>query len=409
MADLETRLMRDGELRAYLTAVTRSFGEAMTDDDYTSSERVFEPDRVFVAADGDNIVGGGAAFSFRLTVPGGAEIGAAAVTAVGTLPTHRRRGALTQVMRQLLDQARTREEPVAILWASEGSIYQRFGYGMGTLQAEFEILQARASFRDQVAPVGSMRIVEADEAKRLFPPIFDRVRARTPGFCSRTATWWEEQIFADPERWRRGAGPKTFVVHEVDGRPEGYLIFRVKNEWESGASKSALLVRELIADTPRAGRELWRFCFGHDLIHTVRAGNLAPDHPLLLMLNEPRRLRFLLGEQLWLRVVDVAAALRARSFDSADRIVLDMTDTYTPDLAGRWLVDTTGDSPVIERTDAAPDLGLDVTDLACLYLGAFTTTEMAEAGRTVELTDGARARVDALFQVARKPWCPTDF
>jgi predicted acetyltransferase len=409
MADIQVRPLADGELRTYLTAVTRSFGEGMADDDYTSAERVFELDRTFVATDGDNVVGGGAAFSFRLTVPGGADVGAAAITAVGTLPTHRRRGALTKVMRQLLDQARDREEPLAILWASEGSIYQRFGYGMGTLQGELEILQARASFRDEVPPVGGTRIVEAEEAKRLFPPVFDRVRARTPGFCVRTSTWWEEQIFADPERWRHGAGPKTFVVHEVDGEPEGYLIYRVKNEHAAGASTSALLVRELVAETPRATRELWRFCFGHDLIETVRARNQPADHPLLLMLNEPRRLRCSVWDQLWLRILDMAGALGARSFAVADHVVLDVADRYMPELAGRWLVDTSGDAPLIQSTSAPADLALDTTDLACLYLGAFTTTEMAEAGRTTELTDGARQRVDAMFRVARKPWCPTDF
>lgn len=409
MAELEIRALRDGELRTYLTAVSRAFGEELVEDEYRHNERIFEPDRVFVVADADRIVGGGASFSFRLTVPGGAEVGAAGVTAVGTLPTHRRRGALTNVMRRLLEQARERDEAVAILWASEGSIYQRFGYGMGTLQAEFETLQARATFRDDVPQVGSTRIVETEEAKLLFPPIFDLVGRRTPGFVARTATWWEVEILADPERWRRGAGPKTFVVYEVDGRPEGSLIYRVKNEVEAGASKSTLLVRELIAETPRATRELWRLCFGHDLIVTVRAVNQRADHPLLLMLNEPRRLRFLLGEQLWLRVVDVPRALGARSYAAADRVVLDLTDPYMPELAGRWLVDTNGDAPRIERTEAAADVTLDVTDLACIYLGAFSTTEMAEAGRTTELTSGGRARVDAMFQVANKPWCPTGF
>jgi predicted acetyltransferase len=409
MADIQVRPIRDGELRTYLAMVSRAFGEELVPDEYSSLERIFEPERVVVAVDDDRVVGGGASFSFRLTVPGGAEVGAAGVTAVGTLPTHRRRGALTKTMRWLLDDARKHEDAVAVLWASEGSIYQRFGYGMGTLQAEFDIVQGRAAFRDEVPAVGATRLIEADEAARLFPPVFDRVRARTPGFLARTPTWWELEILADPERWRRGAGPKGFVVYEVDGRPEGYIIYRVKSEWEHGASKSTLIVRELISDSVRATRELWRFCFGHDLIQTVTAINQPPDHPLLLMLNEPRRLRFVLGEQLWLRVVDVPRALGARSYATADRIVLELADSQLANVAGRWLVDTTGDAPRIERTEDAADVALGVTDLACLYLGAFSSTEMAEAGRTAELTAGGRQRLDEMFAVTHKPWCANGF
>ena len=170
-----------------------------------------------------------------------------------------------------------------------------------------------------------------------------------------------------------------------------------------------LIARELIATTPRAQRELWRFCFSHDLIHTVRASDQPVDHPLLLMLLEPGLLRFLLAGQLWLRIVDVPAALGARTYAAADRVVLELADAFLPELAGRWLLDTTGDAPRIERTEATADLALDVTDLASLYLGAFGATELAEAGRTSELTPGIRVRVDAMFWTEQKPWCPTGF
>jgi len=409
VTDLSVRPLRDGELRAYATAVGRAFGEPLAEDDFVSMQRTWELDRTYVATDGEAVVGGGASFSFQLTVPGGSAVGAAGVTAVGTMPTHRRRGALRLVMRELLEDAQRHGDPIAILWASQGSIYQRFGYGIGTLRGEFEILQARAAFRSEIPMEGSTRLIELAEAARLFPPVYDRVRANRPGFISRTPTWWDSEILSDPERWRRGAGPKTFLVYEVDGQVEGYLIYRIKNDWEQGASRSVLIARELIAATPRAQRELWRFCFSHDLMLSVRATDQPVDHPLLLMLLEPGLLRFVLAGQLWLRIVDVPGALRARTYATADRVVLEMTDPFLPELAGRWLLDTTGDAPRIERTEAAADLALDVTDLASLYLGAFSTAELAGAGRTSELTAGIRARVDAMFRTERKPWCPTGF
>src|SRR3954471_11543686 len=150
MADIEVRALREGELRAYLTAVSTAFGEEINEEEFASNQRIFEPDRVYVAAEGDAIVGGGAAFSFQITVPGGVAVGAAGVTAIGTMPTHRRQGILRGVMTELLADARRRGDAVAILWASEGSIYQRFGFGIGALVARFEIEQARAAFRADI-------------------------------------------------------------------------------------------------------------------------------------------------------------------------------------------------------------------------------------------------------------------
>src|SRR4051794_14155987 len=160
MADIEVRALRDGELRAYLTAVSTAFGEEVNEEEFASNQRIFEPDRVFVAADGDRIVGGGASFSFQMTVPGGTSVGAAGVTAVGTLPTHRRRGILRRVMAELLAEAREHGDAVAILWASEGSIYQRFGYGIGALVARMEIEQARATFRVDTPVHGATRLID---------------------------------------------------------------------------------------------------------------------------------------------------------------------------------------------------------------------------------------------------------
>src|SRR4051794_4422240 len=238
MADIEVRVLREGELRAYLSAVSTAFGEEINEEEFASNEKIFEPDRTYVAHDGDRIVGGGASFSFELTVPGGASIGAAGVTAVGTLPTHRRQGILRRVMAELLADARRHEDPVAILWASEGSIYQRFGYGIGALVGRIEIEQARAAFRVEVPVRGRTRIVDSAQAASLLTPIFNVVCAGTPGMFKRSQTWWETEILPDPERWRRGAGPKFIVVHEMDGIADGYAIYRIKSDWDTGVSRS---------------------------------------------------------------------------------------------------------------------------------------------------------------------------
>ncbi|MBA2571107.1 MAG: GNAT family N-acetyltransferase [Chloroflexi bacterium] len=405
---IEIRDLRADELRPWLVAVETAFGEGVREERIPGFERIIEGDRILAAVDGDAIVGGGAIFSLGLTIPGG-ELPAAGVTAVAILPTHRRRGALTELMRRQFHDARERGESLAFLWASEGSIYQRFGYGLASLSSSIEIPQSRGGFRTDSAPEGALRFIQRDEAAKVFPAIYDDVRRRTPGFFTRSADWWEIEVLDDPE-WRRGgAGPRFHAVHEVDGQPEGYVSYRIREDWDWTGFKSALEVRELFGTSHRAIRELWRFCFSVDLVATVKASLGRPDHPLLLMLAEPRRLKLTLGDALWLRILDVAGALAPRSYAASDRVVLELSDHFLPDQAGRWALDTTGDSARVQRTDAAPDLALDVTDLGALYLGGFTVAELARAGRTSELTVEAGRRVDAMFATDQRPWCPQIF
>lgn len=401
---IHVRPLQDGELRDWRRAVSIAFGEEPRDEDFPSFERIAEPDRILAAIDGEVIVGGGGAFTYRLTVPGG-EVAAAGVTGVGIMPTHRRQGALTQLMGAQLDDVAQRGEPVAILWASEGSIYQRFGYGLATLEARLEVPRTNSAFRLPASPDGKARLVSREEAAESFPPVYEALRVDIAGFFDRSSTWWDVEVLDDPEYHRHGAGHKRYVLYEADGKAEGYLIYRISGDWE----KRALEVLELMATTPRALHELWRFCFGHDLITTIRAGRQPVDHPLTLLVAEPRRLALQVGDALWLRILDVAAALSARSYAARDRVVLEVSDAFRPQTAGRWALEATDGRARVGRTEDAADIRLDITDLACLYLGAFSASDLARAGRTVGLTDGAHRRLDGLFHADQAPWCPQVF
>ncbi len=399
-------------VRSFLAPLDVAFGEDQTDAEFEDWRHTLEPDRFVAAFDGEIPVAAAAAYTFRLTVPGG-DVGAAGVTAVGVEPGHRRQGILRTLMRQQLDDVHGRGEPVAILWATESAIYQRFGYGLGTLSGTFEIERGRTAWLRPGQPEGRMRLVDQVEALATFPPVYERMRAVTPGALSRTEDWWRWGILHDAEYGRRGAGPKFRYLYEVDGVAEGYALYRVKTDWDERGPKSQLLVVEAMALSPRAERAVWGFLFSVDLVRTTKAGRVPVPHPLLLELVDPRALGITTGDGLWVRLVDLPAALAARRYGAAGTLVLEVADAFCPWNAGRWRLAATGEpgnaAAVVERTDAAADLALDVADLAAAYLGGFRVSDLARAGRVEELAPGALRRADALFAADRTPWCATGF
>jgi predicted acetyltransferase len=391
------------ELRGALNAISHYFGE---DTDLEGAERFskrIEVERMHAAFEGDRIVAGAGAYSYRMSVPGGASIPTAGITVVGVLPTHRRRGILTSLMKEQLEDCRTRGDLAAYLWASEGTIYGRFGYGLASRMGAISLAKDRARFALPFEPRGTVRLVDLEEAARAFPPLHEAVFAQRPGMFLRSKEWWESRtLFDDPAR--RQGGQKNLALLEVDGKPAGYAIYRVKQDWVSGSSKGVVTIVEAVAPTAEAARELWRWLLDFDWTSEFSADLLPIDHELFLLLAEPRRMQFKINDGVWVRLIDVGGALSARTYSSGE-IVLDVTDTMLPENAGRWRVTSSG----AERTEDAADLRLDVTGIGTVYLGGFTFSELVRGSRAEELTEGAAERADALFRTSAAPWCPEIF
>ena len=399
---VEIRSPSEDELRQAMKAVEAAFGEEQKEEDLDRHQKAMPRDRFLVAYDGAIPVGTTASLPFELTVPGGA-VAAGGVTWVGVLPSHRRRGILSQMMKRQFDDLRERGEPLAILWASEAAIYGRFGYGISAPTVQLDADRSRFSLRDDPGPKGAVRLIDREEAARVLPPIYDAVRARVPGFTSRSELLWDLYRLADPEHWRRGAGPKFYAVLEFDGEPVGYALYRIKLDWQEGFAKSQVKVVETCATSDAAERELWRFLFGIDLIERIQ-GRHDPGSPLFLMVVDPRSLKLRVTEGLWLRLVDLDAALTGRSYATNDSVVVDVRDELCPWNAGRWRMGTDAG-----RTDDDVELELDVADLASAYLGAFDFGRLAAAQRVRELKSGALGRATELFRTSRPPFCPEDF
>jgi predicted acetyltransferase len=360
---------------------------------------------VLAAWDDGKPVGVTAAWPFsEITLPGGTMAPAAGVTWVGVLPSHRRRGVLSELIRLQHEDLHRRGEPLAILWASESSIYGRFGYGVASPETSIDAERSAFALRDDPGSSGRVRLVSAEEAFEILPPLYESHRLRRPGSLSRSDEVWREWFLADPGSWRHGSGPKNYALLELDGEPAGYATYRIKSKWEEGAPRGQLDVVEAFANSPEATRELWRFLFGVDLVARVKHSRLDPSWSLVLMVTDPRRLHISFAEGLWLRFVDLDAALSARSFNDAPEAVLDVSDSMFDRNAGRWLV-----GPEPGRTEREADVAIDVADLATAYLGAFTFERLAAAGRAQELRPGGIARASALFSTPIPPWCPEGF
>jgi predicted acetyltransferase len=399
---IEFRVCEPDELTAALAPIWHYFGRGASEEDAERLSPVLPTERVHVAVEDGEVVGGAGAYLFDTTVPGGAAVPTAGVMAVGVLPTHRRRGILRGLMRKEIDDIREWGQPLATLYASEGAIYRHYGYGPATLSGDISLPRENASFYATPASVGRPRMATQEEALELFPPIYDRVAAETPGMFSRSREWWETRRLATGP-WMKGELFK--VALEIDGVPEAYATYTLDAEMQHGISKSVLNVREAMGATPAGTREIWRFLLDVDWIMEIRASFLPPDHPLFLLLTEPRRMAYVAGEAVWCRLVDVGDALSARSYGASEPVVLEVADGFCPWNAGRWEVSSEG----VERSTREPDLSLGVDMLGSVYLGGFTFADLARAGRVGELRGGGLARADALFVTDRHPWCPEIF
>jgi predicted acetyltransferase len=222
---------------------------------------------------------------------------------------------------------------------------------------------------------------------------------------ARTGAWWRDRALADPDARRLGRGELQCVLLEVDGRPAAYALYRLTLTFDAGISTGALDVVEAMGDSPRATRAVWQYLLEVDWMAKLRAWLLPADHELLHLVAEPRRLRMRLRDGLWVRLVDVEAALRARTYTGERSVVIEVTDAFCPWNAGRWHIGGDG----VRRTTDPPDLRGDVTALAAVYLGGFTWGHLARALRVEPLRDDAIPRADSLFRTPRAPWCAEIF
>jgi predicted acetyltransferase len=293
---------------------------------------------------------------------------------------------------------------VAALWASEGAIYGRFGYGLAAQHARLAA-PAREAFRPDVV-VGADRVRELprDDALPLLAKVYEQAAAQRVGWLTRTPAAWARQL-ADDEYLRNGYTGYRFAVH-----PEGYAVYRAKQGWGDRGPEGELQVREVAATSPVGYAALWRYLLDVDLVTEVRWAVAATDEPLVHLLANPTAATMRVSDALWVRLVDLPRALALRRYAAPVDVVFAVTDPFCPWNTGRWrlAVDRDGHGSV-HRTDRAPHLALDVTDLGAAYLGGTRLTTLAAAGRVDERVPGALAAATRAFADDRPPHCAEVF
>jgi predicted acetyltransferase len=251
--EFEIRTIAEDELEAFRRCQSYAFGNEFNPEHLEGARKIFEFDRNLAALEGDLIVGTAGIFSFQMSVPGERSIPTAGVTMVSVRPTHRRRGVVTGVMRRQLEQVRERGESVAILWASESSIYGRFGYGMATQMEIVRVPRVWANLRNDLpTPSGTVRTLSVEEAKESLPALHERLRLGVPCAIGRAEKWWEIRIFRDLPEWRDGHTSNFYVVYEEDGVAQGFVRYRRKGDFQDWLAKGSVSVNEFHAATPEA-------------------------------------------------------------------------------------------------------------------------------------------------------------
>lgn len=405
--NIDIRRVTMDEFEDYVASMQRGFSEHVDEQDREIYRGLFKHERAFAAYDGELIVGTTSTIPFRMTIPGGTALPLAGVTAVTVQPTHRRRGILTQMMRHQLGDAREHGQPLAALWASETSIYGRFGFGMAVQLERWRIDRSQTAFEHRPEATGRVRFVDKDEALRLYPEVMNRVCEQRAGMIPLEKPLWEAHLH-DLPRWRDGASAYFHAVYEVDGRADGYVMYRVKQDWTSGVPPT-LRVAELVAVTDAAHAALWRFVLDIDLIGHIEAAGRPPDDAVAWMLTDSRRLERRVYDGMWLRIVDVAAALSARGYSQPGSVVLQVEDKFLPANGGRFALAAGPGGAECNPTRRKPDVTLSASDLAAIYLGGVSVGTLARAGRVREEKAGGLARADAMFATDRAPWCVVDF
>lgn len=402
--DIEVRPVTDADLDALVVNDLRAFGVGEIDPHITRRVRDggLELDRFVVAVDDGDLVGNAGAFSFDLTLPGGATVPACGTTWVAVSATHRRRGLMRRMLDRLHGDAVARGEVAAVLWAAEASIYGNLGYGPTHQQRICSIDTRRVRFRDDAPGSGTVRYVDAATAREVLPDVARRAARQRPGGLAVREGWWLRMFLRLETAVTEKVPPSVLVHRDDDGVADGFAIYTSEERWDAEVGRHKVEVEMFEACTPDAHAGLWRVLCSLDLVAEIETDQIAVDDPLPWMLVDSRAVRTpFLTDGMWLKVLDVPGVFGARTYATPDVVVVEAGEL------GRWALG--GAARCVEAAGDAPDLSMSPVELGALSLGGTPVGPLVAAGRVVEHTDGAAERFGRALAADPLPYCTVHF
>jgi len=400
----------DAETDEWFRAEALGFG-GRVDADWMAGERtVLARERMLGVWEDSTCVATSGAYPFELSVPGGGLVPAAGVCDVAVVANRRRRGLLAAMLHRLHDDARARGDVAAILTASDGSIYPRFGYGVAASVVTWTLDAHRATLRQPPVADGEIELVLGTDAAPALAEAWVRLRGGRAGWLSRSEDWW--RIVVGPkEQWKGGGDVHTLLLTDATGTVTGAAVHRIHFDVDRGVQNWRVEVLDLFGADGEVEARLWQELCRLDHVSTVSVRVGPVDEALRWRLVDPRQMKVsAVVDLLWVCPLDIPALLSARTYPAPGSVVLGVSDDFDPVNAGTYRLDGGPDGADCTRVEGVePDLGLSSSEVGMLALGGTTPSVLAAAGRIVERTPGALARADALFPAARAPFCSTFF
>lgn len=393
------RYAGEDDWRAITDLDGTSFGFRYDEQSRAEARLELDPNRCLVACDADRIVGVSADMPFLMTVPGG-DIETAGITWVSVDVSYRRRGILRALLeRQLRDRAADGLS-TAILTAAEGGIYARYGFGAAE-RVRRTVVERRAASLLRPLPDAGVRSMTTEQAGELLPARYEHWRRGVPGAVSRDPNRW--QFLLLDSAWQRDGRSGLFhLVHA-----EGYVSYRISEDWNDGLPRHVCHVVDHAMSTPQAHAGLWQTLLGMDLVGTIESTRIPVDDVLPHLLADGRAVRTAADiDGLWVRPLDVAALLSARTYAVEVDVVLGVRDELFGD--GRYRLRGGPDGASCERVDSVADIELPVGDLGAVSLGGTRLVQLARAG-TVTGRAELVTRLDRALLADRAPQHGTNF
>ncbi|MED5283633.1 MAG: GNAT family N-acetyltransferase [Chloroflexota bacterium] len=372
-------------------------------------------DRLIAAFDTDSkqIVGSGGADKYTITVPGGENIKMAGIAYMGTLPTHKRRGIFSSMMKTLHQQARDRGDAVAGLWASQSLLYNRFGYGLATMREDW-IIETHDTSLSTDSPKGiSVRLVDKNKALNEIPEIYETFRKCQNGATDRTQGYWNYLLYEDEQTKfnKSGLSGFFFAIVYKNNKPSGYAIYNFNKE--SGVAheddKGSLIVEEIISTDRESNNALWHYIFGVELVEEISFNRRGTNDPLYYMLKNPRKLKRNIIDGLWARIIDPIKMLESRTYQESGKITINISGQNQDDIEGKYTIETDGKNTEVKKTNNNPDISMRPSELSSIYFGSARASEFYQAGLFDVKNNDILRNINRMFSVEQSPWCNTDF